>query len=305
MKVSRRRALIIPAVCPITKHVATPESIDDLIVYDELKHAARYKLVGDIFNLRRKKRRLRMRAFAQLNKSFEGHDVVFLHPYEVVRALQAGIVVSDNYAVTLLDDVRADKELEKRLAELWYIGNAIIVSNYIADALVDNLTVRYRSVQYRRVRVYEYTYCYGRIRRIVRKLDVKKVLENSNLVVAPPNHLDDEQKAKMVYEFLIYTRAHWPWMSWGLIVDRTRSWIAVLNPDTMRFINVGDIEELRELRYGDKPIALIVVKKLTLARRPEKLLTEFQSRLDSLLSHLILRYRMPPRWFLMGDTHEI
>jgi len=297
--------LIIPAICPVTEDIAIPASIDNLIVYDELKHAARYRLVGDIFNpfnLREEKRKLRMGAFAQLNEGFEGHDVVFLHPYEVVRILQARIVVSDNDSVTFLDldNIRAGEELEERLAELWYAGNAIIVSNYIADALVDNLTV-----QYRRVLAYEYTYCYGRIRRIVRKLDVKKVLENSNLVAAPPTQLDDEQKAKMVYEFLIYTRAHWPWMTWGLIVDRTRSWIAVLNPDTMRFINVGDIEELRELRYGDKPIPVIIVKKLTLTKQPEKL-PESQSRgLDTLLSHLILRYRMPLRWSLLRDAHEI
>jgi len=297
---TRRHAMIIPVVCPITENMATPASIDDLIGYDELKHATRYRLAINMFNLREEKRRLRMGAFAQLNEGFEGHDVVFLHPYEVVRILQAGIVVSNNDSVTFLDNIRAGEELEERLAEIWYIGNAIIVSNYIADALVDNLTV-----QYRRVLAYEYTYCYGRIKRVVRKLDVKKVLEESNLVAAPPTHLDDEQRAKMVYEFLVYTRTHWPWMTYGLIVDRTRSWIAVLNPDTMGFIKVCDIEELRELRYGGRPIPLIVVKKLTLAKRPEKLLIESQSRLDTLLSYLILRYHMPLRWSLLRDVHEI
>jgi len=298
----RRHALIIPVICPITEHITTPVSIDDHITYGELKHETRYRLAGDIFNLYEKKRRLRMGSFAQLDDSFEGYDVVFLHPFEVVRALQARIIVSDNGHIASMGNIGTGKELEEHLAELWYRGNVVIASNYIAEAIVDNLTL---TVQRYRMPPRMYTYCYGRIRRIVRKLDVKKVLEDSKPIAVPPPHLEDKERVKMVYDFLVYTPTRWPWATWGLIVDRTRNWIVVLNPDTMGFIKAGDIEELRELRYRGRPIPVIIVKKLTLARRlGEELFAEHPSRLDTLLSYTILGFKLQTR-LLMGDGREV
>jgi len=290
MKMARRHALIIPVICPITEHITTPTSIDDHVLYGEFVQEVWHRLMVDKYRLDGKKRTLRVGSFAQLDNSFEGYDIVFLHPFEVARALQARIVVSDNDHIMYLDKISTGKELEEHLVELWYRGNAVIASNYIAEAIVDNLTP---TVQRNRMPPYKYAYCYGRIRRIARKLDAKKVLEDSELIAVPPLHLEDKERVKMLYDFLVYTPTRWPWMTWGLIVDRTRNWIAVLNSGTTGFIEAGDIEELRELRYGGKPIAVIVVKKLTLARRlGEELFAEHPSRLDVLLSYVILHSRM-------------
>jgi len=287
---ARRHALIIPAIYPITEHVAIPTSIDDHVLYGEFVQEVWHRLMVDKYRLGGKKGELRMGSFAQLDNGFEGYDIVFLHSFEVVRALHARIVVSDNDHIVYLDKISTGKELEERLVELWYRGKAVIASSYIAEAIVDNLTL---TVQYHHMPPRRYVYCYGRIRRIVRKLDVKKMLEDSKPIAVPPPHLEDKERVKMLYDFLIYTPTRWPWMTWGLIVDRTRNWIVVLNPDTTGFIEAGDIEELRELRYRGKPIPVIVVKKLILTRRlEEELFAEHPSRLDILLSYVILHSRM-------------
>jgi hypothetical protein len=280
----QRHALLIPVICPLDENSVVGSSVHDLAIYSEIKHLARYRLVGDIFNFYEKKRRIKAGSFAPLRDRFEGHDIVFLHPFEVLRTLSARVIVSEseNVDIVRLDSLRASKDLEEYLSELWYRGNAVIVSNYLVEAIVDNLTV-----QYRRVLVYEHAYCYGRIKRVVRKLSVKNVLENSGLAATLPTHGSNMEKAEIVYESLNATPTYWPWVVLGLVIDRARSWIAVLNPDTASLIEVGDVEELRKLEYGGRKIPVIVVKKLTLTRRCEKELIGSQNRLDELLLRVV------------------
>ncbi len=283
---------MMPVVCPIDRYSTMLRGdVNHIDVYDEVRHAIRYRQVlSRSFRLYEFERRLRTGSFAQLDRGFEGHDIVFLHPFEMVRALSASSVLPaiTTIDITRLGMFRESRQLEKYLGDLWYKGG-IIVSSCIAEAVVDNLAVKYK-----RVGLHEYTYCYGRMRRIIRRMDVKTLISNTSLEAFTKDR-SSEDVVELIYEFLVTTPTHWPCMVLGLVVDRARNWVITLNPSTLDLIEPSGVEELRILVYGGRRIPVIVVEKLILIRKLS--IDKPSRRLGELLSLKVIKTHLPYRVF--------
>jgi len=296
----KRHALIAPAICPIDQYSTEAPSILDYDVYWELKHAASHRqLLTAGFRHYEKRKRVRMGAFGVLRESYEGHTVVFLHPYEVLNALNAEIVMLSEKEVDVINlsrlgkqGVKSDRELDKFLASQWYKGNMLIISNHIAEVVVDNLTLQPKSSD-----LYMVRYCYGRVARVVNRMDIDAIISSSRLITMPYKVDDPTEKVNMLLEVLIRYPTRWPWMNYGLVIDKSRRWVTMLNPDVMNLIEVNNLEELRVMDYVEpwgwegNYVPIIVVKKLTLTPP----LSVYSNRLESALWRAVQRSRARAR----------
>ena len=304
------RGLILPALCPITKDLrvmmaTTVRSIANAF-YSEVKSFSMYDFMyGNLIGKRRKKR---MGSFGVLSDSYEGHDVVFLHPFEVFTKLQCKIVKASEEGVEVLDfkdlvgSIGTGSKFNEFLAKLWLDAEALVFSNYIAEAVIDNLSIK-------RIHdmPYQVEYCYGRIKRIVRKQYVEDLVKNSKLVAKVNKISDAEERTKVVYTFLFLKPTRWPWSNVGLLIDRARKWVTLLNGDTADFVNVDDLEELRIMTYEGREIPIIIVTRLTLSTSLGKKIEEvFRYGTSKSLGDLLIRVtcRQPPLFsFPWGDIY--
>ncbi len=308
--VEKRRALVIPAICPVEHSIM--ESTANIAYYDvyfEDKHLALFEP------------RLTIGSFAILRESFEGYSIAFLHPYEVFNILSAKLVVFSYRNIDILRPrdiarlVKSGKELNDFLARKWYEGNLIVVSNYVAEALIDNLSIKCK-------RGYEKEcYCYGRIRRVINKIDINSLVSMGRLLARPPESLNAHEKAEVVFNCLLHHSTHWPWMNFGLIVDKSRKWVTMLNPDIAWLVNVDDVEEVRVIDYVPQTgwegnyVPLIIVKKLNLKPLSVRISQDLSSlisgdveavkkNLSELLYDIAMKLRRPSIPIL-GDDIEV
>lgn len=136
-----------------------------------------------------------------------------------METLSAKIIVVErifrgsSIRVVDLNSLRRVKDLNVYLAKLWF-DNGIVVSHYIAEVVMDNLTVRRRHEL-----GYEYTYCYGRVKRVLRRLSIRDVIRNSRIIGIPLLHSSGREMMEMVFEHLECVPVRWPWMVLGLVID--------------------------------------------------------------------------------------
>jgi len=298
---ARRHALIVPAVCPIDLYSTNTPSILDYDVYWELKHVALHKqLLTPSFRYLEKRKRILMGAFGVLRESYEGHTIVFLHPYDVLTTLNAKIVMISGKGVDITDlsglakqGIKSGRKLNDFLANQWHEGSILIISNHIAEAIVDNLTIQHKPDN-----LYIVRYCYGRVTRVVNKMGIDTLVSSSRLIAMPHKVRDPLGKADMLLKVLMYYPPRWPWMNYGLIIDRSRRWVTMLNPDTMNLVDTDHLEELRIMDYVEPQgwegnyVPVIVVKKLTLTTQP---LSGYSNRLGDTLWTAIQRFKSQVR----------
>jgi len=259
-KSSKHRALIIPAITPVMTELIVPTSIFYFETYWEIRGGLSY-------------RKVRIGSFAPLFYGYKGYDVVFLNPSEVLTVLN-GKVVSISTRKNPADDVKifdlpsltkrvcGSEDLGRCLRRVWTeSGGFFAVSDYICEGVVTNLTVMRGRIPYDDV-----CYLYGRVHRVLRKLCPEDLISMSELAGDfKGGGLDPKSLAEAIGEWLIFRSPRWPWANYGLVVDRSRRLITVLNPEVMDYIEMEDIEELRSLNLPmPRPIPILVVKKLTL-----------------------------------------
>lgn len=304
---AKRHALIIPAICPVDQYSTNAPSILDYDVYWELKHAALHRqLLTPSFRYLEKRKRILMGAFGVLRESYEGHTIVFLHPHDVLTTLNAKIVMLSGEGVDITDlggltkqGIRSGRKLNDFLANQWHKGSILIISDHIAEVAVDNLTIQHKPDD-----LYMVRYCYGRVTRVVNRMDIDMIISSSRLIAMPHKVSDPLEKADMLLKVLMYYPPRWPWMNYGLVIDKSRRWVTMLNPDVMNLIEVNNLEELRVMDYVEPRgwegnyVPIIVVKKLTLI--PPQL-NDYSSRLENVLWRSVQRFKTRVRggvWLL-------
>uniref|UniRef100_A0A7J3Z7F0 Uncharacterized protein n=1 Tax=Ignisphaera aggregans TaxID=334771 RepID=A0A7J3Z7F0_9CREN len=272
MRKSRCRGLLIPSTGPLVHDLVDSSSIWFLEVYEEVKGYLMY-------------RNVRLGAFAPLY--FEGYreyNVAFLHPIEVLDILN-GRVVSVSLREHPLDDIkvyevssllkrfRSSNEVLSFLTRLWKESVFITFSPYIAEALIHNLTEVCRS----EMGVEMICYCYGRVEKVLRKIYPEELIKMSELIGDfRGGDVDPEVVVDGIWDTLFYRLPRWPWGCYGLVIDKSRRTISVLNPEVMQYIPVNDVEELRLVEYvpegyGGNPIPILVVKKIEIENPHRKL----------------------------------
>jgi len=287
MRRGRVRGLIIPSVIPLVRYFIDPSSIWYLDVYWEVRGSLKYEDV-------------KIGSFSPLYADgFRGYNVVFLHPCEVLDLIN-GKIVSVPYSIE--DDVKVidfsflikkfydSKEVMKVIAELWKDNwSFFIISPYVAEAVLHNLTEVCKGEIERKC------YCYGRVERVLRKLYPEDLINMSELVGDfRDGGLDPEIMVEGIRDTLFYCHSRWPWMTYGLVIDRSRRGVTVLNPEVMDYILVEDIEELRIVNYcpdgcGGNYIPILVVKKLSI-EKPLRVTPD-----------LFKPYSKPPRKLTLGE----
>jgi len=265
----RHRALIIPVICPLDGYAIGYTSIHHFSTFQEVKHAASHEQLLINWKHFEKPKKVSLGSFGILyHEGFEGHTIVFLNPYEVLVTLNAKVVIVTDEGVKVIDNDYIRKMNWKRtcsfLAHQWYSGNILIVSEFVAEAIVDGLRIHCEPNDPTSC------YCYGRIRRVINKMDIDSVIKRSRAIALPHVVNDPLKKARMVLDVLMYYPPRWPWFNYGLVLDKSRKWITVLNPDVSHYIETDHILELRVIDYVENGygnyVPVIVTRRLTLTQ---------------------------------------
>jgi len=192
-------------------------------------------------------------SFIILGNWFREYNVVFINPIEMIYYLKPKVIRASNI-VEVIDFPELRRRVRERrdLARLATEGSIIIGSGYVSDVLVDILGVRCK----KRYISQWACYCYGVVKRVVRRIRVEDLVEESEVVGVSPELKDIES-------FLMYSRPRLPGEYYGLIIDRIRHLAVDLSIITSQYVVEEDIEELREMEYGQVRIPILVVRKLT------------------------------------------
>jgi len=192
-------------------------------------------------------------SFAVLKNPFEEFSVVFVDTVEVIYYLKPkAIKVADVVELIDFPELRRRVRDRRDLARIVKRASIVIASDCVREVDVDIEGVKYREVSIGHL----LGYCYGVVRRGVRTIDANRMLQESELIAVKPE-LED------IVVALKYFKPRLPRGHYGLIIDRIRSSVVEFSVATAGYIVEDDIEELREMQYGQMRIAVLVVKKLT------------------------------------------
>lgn len=285
-----RRALLIPVAVPIVDDIEMGGA--SIMYFDQLYESRNF---FDYYYSEKRRRRLSWGSFGILYDEYEIYDIVFLNPYDVLTALDAEIWLFNNglKKIRVRDlKLRTALEFNRYLTshlDSWKLGDMIIVSGYIAEAVIGNLTIVDRSYQ----DPLASSYVYGRVIRIINKLDIDTLINMSELIFLCEKVKDPRERVKTLINLYPVARVRWPWYTFGLIVSVGDGVITVFDAFTSELVSVNDMLEVRSVNYTlpgfSKEFPLLVVRRFRHKESVESIIrsvSEKKSR-DPRLSEMI------------------
>lgn len=191
----------------------------------------------------------RISSFGVLDKIFQGHDVVFLHPVEVSHILRIRVLIPRLRGFKIIDGLRSAGDIRDIITKSRSFP--VFISEYLTVNVLED-------IKFSKNR----NYIYGKLGKVVEKISYSDLIGRSFLVWRRIREFSPPEVVDILVRFLFMFYVKFPLFTYGLVLIEERGWISTLSPDTLLYVYPADLKEFRVFTFSDTNIPVVVVRSL-------------------------------------------